>query len=171
MTENIAGACVNLQHAHRVQLTSQHAILSFSNILVWTIKNASKRKCGHDSIDAFSMKTKTHQCGQGLRLWLYLFTRIQRLFPADDTCKNSSIITKKECFKAAFIYGYNFNITKSIKMIRVQIIKVVWQRIIGSTQLQERVKIMKSANKWASTYNPKIPESAPAQWSLSKVWI
>ena len=59
-TENIAGACVNLSHAHSVQLTSQRAILSFSNILVWTVKNASKRKWGHNSIDAFSMTTKTH---------------------------------------------------------------------------------------------------------------
>ena len=60
MTENIAGACEKLEHAHRVQLTSQRAILSFSNILVWTVKNASKRKCGHYSIDAFSMTAKTH---------------------------------------------------------------------------------------------------------------
>ena len=58
-TENIACACVNLYHVDRVQLTSQRAILSFSNTLVWTVKNASKRKCGHDSIDAFSMTTKT----------------------------------------------------------------------------------------------------------------
>ena len=60
MTENIAGACEKLEHAHRVQITSQRAILSFSNILVLTVKNASKRKCGHYSIDAFSMTTKTH---------------------------------------------------------------------------------------------------------------
>ena len=42
MTENITGACV-LQHARRVQLTSQRAILSFSNVLVWTVDNVSKR--------------------------------------------------------------------------------------------------------------------------------
>ena len=30
-------------HSHRVQLTSERAILSFSNVLIWTVKNASKR--------------------------------------------------------------------------------------------------------------------------------
>ena len=34
---------VCLQHAHRVKRTSQRAILSFSNVLVWTVDNASKR--------------------------------------------------------------------------------------------------------------------------------
>ena len=28
--------------------------------LVWAVKNASKRQCGRESIDAFSMTTKTH---------------------------------------------------------------------------------------------------------------
>ena len=44
-----------LQHPPRVQLTSQRAILSFSNVLVRTVENAPKRQCGHESIDAFSM--------------------------------------------------------------------------------------------------------------------
>ena len=35
-------------------------VLSFSNVLVWEVKNASKRQCGRESIDAFSMTTKTH---------------------------------------------------------------------------------------------------------------
>ena len=129
MTENIAGACVNLQHGQiRVQLASQRAILSFSNILVWTVKNASKRKCGHESIDAFSRTTKTHYCGKGLRIWLYLFTRIQRLVPADDTCKNSP-----RMFQSCIHLRIQFQHTKSIIMITVQIIEVVWQRIMGST--------------------------------------
>ena len=34
---------VCLKHVHRVQLTSQCAILSFSNVSVWTFENASKR--------------------------------------------------------------------------------------------------------------------------------
>ena len=50
----IADACV-LWHAHRVQRTSQRAILSFSNVLVWTVQNVSKRQCGRESIDSFSM--------------------------------------------------------------------------------------------------------------------
>ena len=32
-----------LKHVHRVQLMSQCAILSFSNVSVWTFENASKR--------------------------------------------------------------------------------------------------------------------------------
>ena len=45
------GTC--LKHAHRVLFTSQRAIVLFSNVLVWTVENASKRLCGHESIDAF----------------------------------------------------------------------------------------------------------------------
>ena len=52
------GTC--LKHAHRVLFTSQRAIPSFSNVLVWTVENASKRYCGRESIDAFFMITKTH---------------------------------------------------------------------------------------------------------------
>ena len=57
-----------------VQLTSQRATRSFSNFLIWTVENTSKRQCGRKSIAALSsMTTKTHtfemhQCGQGLRL-------------------------------------------------------------------------------------------------------
>ena len=48
---------------HRVQLTS--------NDLLWTVEKASKRNCGSESIDAFSMTTKTHsKCGQGLSFWI-----------------------------------------------------------------------------------------------------
>ena len=36
-------SCVRLEHAKRVQLTSQRAILSFSNGLVWTLENTSKQ--------------------------------------------------------------------------------------------------------------------------------
>ena len=32
-----------LKHAHRVHLTTQREILSFSNVFVWTVGNASKR--------------------------------------------------------------------------------------------------------------------------------
>ena len=34
---------VCLYHAHRVQLTSQRAILSISNVFVWTVENTSKQ--------------------------------------------------------------------------------------------------------------------------------
>ena len=57
MSENIIGVC--LQHAHRVQHTSQRGLL-FSNVSVRTVENALKRYCGRESIDAFWMKTKTH---------------------------------------------------------------------------------------------------------------
>ena len=40
-SKTVAGACVCSMR--RVQLTSQRAILSFSNVLVWTVENASKR--------------------------------------------------------------------------------------------------------------------------------
>ena len=36
-------SCVCLEYARRVQLTSQRAILSFSNGLVWTLENTSKQ--------------------------------------------------------------------------------------------------------------------------------
>jgi len=39
---------------------SQYAVLLFSNILVWTVKNISKWQCGCKSIDAFSMTMKMH---------------------------------------------------------------------------------------------------------------
>ena len=49
-----------LYNAHKVQLTSHRAILSFSNFLARTVENASKQSCEREFIDAFSMKTKTH---------------------------------------------------------------------------------------------------------------
>ena len=57
---------VCLEHAHRVQLTSNREILSFSKVLVWTVVNASKRWCGSEPVEAFSMTMKTHLCGQDL---------------------------------------------------------------------------------------------------------
>ena len=32
----------------------------FSNVLVWTVENASKPWCGRQSIDAFSIARKSH---------------------------------------------------------------------------------------------------------------
>ena len=64
LTETIAGPCVCTMHMG-VQLTSQRAILSFSNILVWTVENESKWWCGRKSTDAFLMTTKMCYCGQG----------------------------------------------------------------------------------------------------------
>ena len=49
-----------LWHAHRVSLTSQRAILSFSKVLGRLVENALKRYCGRESIDVFSVTTKTH---------------------------------------------------------------------------------------------------------------
>ena len=49
------------QHGRGLKIKSQRAILSFLNVL--TVENSSKRQCGRESIDAFSMTTKTHQCG------------------------------------------------------------------------------------------------------------
>ena len=44
----------------RVQLKSQRAIPSFSNVLAWAVENASKRWCGREWLDAFSITTKTY---------------------------------------------------------------------------------------------------------------
>ena len=56
VTENIMSPCV----------CTMRAILSFSNVLVWTVENASKRQCGCESFDAFPMTTKMHTFEKGL---------------------------------------------------------------------------------------------------------
>ena len=66
LTETIAGPCVCSMHI-AVHLTSQRAILSFSNILVWTVENESKWWCGRKSTDAFLMTTKICYVGRAKR--------------------------------------------------------------------------------------------------------
>ena len=39
------------QHGHGVKIKSQRAILSFLNVLVLIVENASKRQCGRESIN------------------------------------------------------------------------------------------------------------------------
>lgn len=110
--------CVCLQHEHRVQLTSQNAILSFLNMLVWTVKNISKWQCGRKSIDAFSMTTKTHTSKNALVRtgpWntkplslkqLVIRTSCQRLMIAlGQGFKTSS--SKSLCFKMCYVFAYS----------------------------------------------------------------
>ena len=73
LTETIAGPCVCSMHIG-VQLTSQRAILSFSNVLVWTVENASEWWCGRKSTDAFSMTTKMCYCADPKLSVIFDFT-------------------------------------------------------------------------------------------------
>ena len=49
---------VCLKHAHRVHLTTQREILPFTNVFVWTVGNASKRQCEHQSPQFYSDQTR-----------------------------------------------------------------------------------------------------------------
>ena len=71
MIENITGSCVCSMRKHRVKLRHNGKFHRFSNVLVWTVENASKRLCGRESIDTFSIKVA---CEQAL-----LFGRLKRV--------------------------------------------------------------------------------------------
>ena len=67
--KNIPSACVCSVCLPRVQLTSQRAILSFSNVLVWKVENASKESCGHEPIKGFSIGNKNAYFAKGIGVY------------------------------------------------------------------------------------------------------